>query len=64
MKVTIEFKEYLKSKTENCARHVAAYSDKDSEEFTCRTAWFKGYWEGKLAALEDIYALISREVEK
>ena len=63
MKVNVDLNEYLKSRIAHCTRRISAYPEKlDMENDSCHGGWAKGYWEGKLAALEDIYDLVRMEV--
>lgn len=64
MKVNIDLNEYLESRIANCTRRISAYSEKlNMENDSCHGDWVKGYWEGKLAALEDIYDLVRMETK-
>ena len=35
----------------------------DMEKDSCHGGWAKGYWEGRLSALEDIYGLLAQRID-
>ena len=60
----MEVNEYLKSRIAHCARRINAYPEKLSmEKDSCHGGWAKGYWEGRMSALEDIYDLLAQRID-
>ena len=33
------------------------------EKDSCHGGWAKGYWDGRMSALEDIYDLLSQRID-
>ena len=64
MKMNIDLNEHLKSRIAHCARCISAYPEKLSmEKDSCHGGWAKGYWEGRLSTLEDIYDLLTQRID-
>ena len=60
----VDLEKYLKSKIAHCNRRISTYPDKlDMEKDSCHGGWAKGYWEGRMSALEDIYELLSQRID-
>ena len=34
------------------------------EKDSCHGGWAKGYWEGRMSALEDIYDLLTQRIDE
>ena len=59
-----DLNEYLKSRIDHCARRISAYPEKlNMEKDSCHGGWAKGYQEGRMSALEDIYDLLAQRME-
>ena len=55
MKINADLNNYLQSRIAHCAKRISACPQKlDMEKDSCHGGWSKGYWEGRMSALEDI----------
>ena len=64
MKRNVDLNDYLKSRIAHCARRISTYPEKLSlEKDSCHGGWAKGYWDGRMSALEDIYDLLAKRME-
>lgn len=63
MKINIDLNGYLKSRIFQYVRRINAYPEKlDMQKDSCHGGWAKGYWEGRMSALEDIHDLLCMEI--
>ena len=59
MKISVDLNKYLKSRIAHCTRRISACPKKlNMEKDSCHGGWVKGYWEGRMSALEDIQDLL------
>ena len=60
MKMSADLNNYLQSRIAHCAKRISVYPEKlDMEKDSCHGGWDKGYWEGRMSALEDIHDFLT-----
>lgn len=56
MKISNDLSNYIQSRIAHCAKRISVCpKNLDMEKDSCHGGWSKGYWEGRMSALEDIY---------
>ena len=64
MKMNVDLNEYLRTRIAHCNKRISTYPEKlDMEKDSCHGGWAKGYWEGRMSALEDIYDLLAQRID-
>lgn len=55
---------WINRRIEHCHRHIETYPEKlNPEKDSCYGGWSKGYWEGRLEALEEIKDMLEEDSE-